>query len=101
MAQKVDLTKDDVLHIAKLANLQIDDASIEKFRKQLTETLKYIENLGELDTKDIPPTSHSTNQTNIYFEDGSENKRLFTQEEALKNGKNIKKGMFMVPRIME
>ncbi len=101
MATMLDLTKDDVLHIAQLANLPIDDASIEQFRKQLTETLKYVENLDELDTTGVEPTSHSTNQTNVYFEDGTKNNRLFTQEEALKNGKIIKKSMFVVPRIME
>lgn len=101
MAKQKDLTKEDVLHIAKLANLQLDEKNIEKFRKQLTETLKYVENLDELDTKGIQPTSHSTNVTNVYFEDGTKNTRLFTQEEALKNGKKVKKGMFVVPRIME
>lgn len=101
MAHTVDLTKEDVLHIAKLANLPIDDASIEKFRQQLTETLNYVENLDELDTKDVPPTSHSTDVTNVYFEDGTKNERQFTQEEALQNGKNTKRNMFMVPRIME
>lgn len=101
MAKMVDLTKDDVLHIAQLANLPIDDASIEKFRKQLTETLNYVENLEELDTKDVPATSHSTDAKNVFFEDGTKNERLFTQEEALKNGKNTKRNMFMVPRIME
>lgn len=101
MAHKVDLTKDDVLHIAKLANLQMDDASIEKFRKQLTETLHYVENLEELDTQDVPPTSHSTDVKNVFFEDGTKNDRLFSQEEALKNGKNTKRNMFMVRRIMK
>lgn len=101
MAKKVDLTKDDVLHIAKLANLPMDDASIEKFRKQLTETINYVENLDELDTKDVPATSHSTNVKNVFFEDGTKNERQFSQEEALKNGKNIKRNMFIVPRIME
>ena len=101
MAQQIILTKDDVLHIAKLANIPMDDASIEKFGKQLTETIHYVENLDELDTTGVKPTSHSTDMTNVYFEDGTENERLFTQEEAIQNGKKVKKHMFIVPRIME
>ncbi|CAN5192222.1 Asp-tRNA(Asn)/Glu-tRNA(Gln) amidotransferase subunit GatC [soil metagenome] len=101
MAKSLNLTKEDVLHIAKLANLPIDDASIEKFRNQLTETLNYFENLDELDTTNVAPTSHSTDVKNVYFEDGTQNERQFSQQEALKNGKHTKRNMFMVPRIME
>lgn len=101
MGKQNDLTKEDVLHIAKLANLHLDEKNIEKFRSQLSETLKYVENLDELDTKDVEPTSHSTNVTNVYFEDGEKNTRQFTQEEALKNGKNTKDNMFVVPRVIE
>lgn len=101
MSKQVTLTREDVLHIAKLANLPIDDANIEKFREQLTETLNYVENLDELDTKNVKPTSHSTDVTNVYFEDGTKNERLFTQDEALQNAPKKKKEMFIVPRIME
>lgn len=101
MAKTVNLTKDDVLHIANLANLHLDDASIKKFSEQLSETLNYVENLDELDTKNVHPTSHSTQVTNVYFEDGTECKRMFTQEQALQNTKKKQKKMFIVPRIMQ
>lgn len=101
MAKKSELTKDDILHIAKLANLTVSDEEVEKYMNQLTETIKYVENLDELDTNNVDPTSHSTNVTNVYFEDGAKNERLFSQEEAVKNGKNIKKGQFVVKRIIE
>ncbi len=101
MSKSADLTKKDILHIAKLANLQIQDANIEMYRTQLAETINYVENLDELDTSNVEPTSHSTRLSNIYFEDGTENKRQFTQEEALQNAKNTKKSMFVVKRIME
>lgn len=101
MSKHVDLSTEDILHIAKLANLTLTEEEVEKYKKQLSQTIEYIENLDELDTKDVPPTSHSTNLTNVFFEDGKKNTRLFSKEEALKNGKNIKKGQFVVKRIME
>ena len=101
MSKNVDLTKSDILHIAKLANLTLSDEEVEKYTNQLSETIKYVENLNELDTKNVAPTSHSTNATNVYFEDGKENGRLFSQDEALKNAKNKKNGQFVVKRIME
>ncbi len=101
MSKTDGLTKKDVLHIAKLANLQIQESNIEMYRKQLEETINYVENLDELDTSNVEPTSHSTRLSNIYFEDGTENIRQFTQDEALQNAINTKKSMFVVKRIME
>jgi aspartyl-tRNA(Asn)/glutamyl-tRNA(Gln) amidotransferase subunit C len=101
MAKTSELTRKDILHIAELANLTVSDAEVEKYMNQLSETIKYVENLDELDTSNVEPTSHSTNVTNVYFEDGAKNERLFSQEEALKNGKNKKNGQFVVKRIME
>ena len=101
MAKTSELTRKDILHIAELANLTVSDEEVEKYMNQLSETIKYVENLDELDTAKVEPTSHSTNVTNVYFEDGTANTRQFTREEALKNGKNIKKGQFVVKRIME
>lgn len=100
MPKTKDLTKDEVLHIAKLANLPISDENIEMYRTQLSETISYVENLNELNTSGVEPTSHSTNLTNIFFEDGTENNRLFTQEEATANAKMVKKGQFVVKRLM-
>lgn len=100
MAKNKKLTKEDILHIAKLANLTIEENEIEDYRKKLDETINYVENLNSLDTKNIQPTSHSTDLENVFFEDGTENKRQFSQKQALKNAKSTKKSMFLVPKIM-
>jgi len=100
MSKTKDLTREEVLHIAKLANLTISDENIEMYRKQLSETISYVENLEELDTSEVEPTSHSTNLKNVFFKDGTKNERLFTQEEATQNAKNNKKGQFVVKRLM-
>ncbi len=101
MASKDNLTKADILHIAKLANLSLSETEVEKYLGQLLETIKYVENLDELDTSNLQPTSHSTNVTNVYFEDGTANTRKFSKKEALKNAKSKKNGQFVVKRIME
>ena len=100
MSKTKDLTRQDVLHIAQLANLPITDANVEMYRKQLSETISYVENLDELDTTNVEPTSHSTNLKNVFFKDGTKNERLFTQEQAMANAKIVKKGQFVVKRLM-
>lgn len=100
MANK-DLTKEDILHLAKLSNLTLDEKKVEKYKEQFGETLSYIENLQELDTSKVEPTNHTTDLKDVFFEDGTENTRKFSVDEALKNAKKTKEGYFVVPRIME
>ncbi|MBP9691400.1 Asp-tRNA(Asn)/Glu-tRNA(Gln) amidotransferase subunit GatC [Candidatus Woesebacteria bacterium] len=100
MSKSATLSKDDVLHIAQLANIQLSEDEVVKYQKQLIETIQYVENLEELDTSGVEPTLHSTKASNVYFADGTTNERKFTQDEALKNGKSTKKHMFAVKRLM-
>jgi aspartyl-tRNA(Asn)/glutamyl-tRNA(Gln) amidotransferase subunit C len=49
---------EDVLHVARLACLELGEHELEKMRHDLEEILGYVELLGELDTRDVPPTAH-------------------------------------------
>jgi aspartyl-tRNA(Asn)/glutamyl-tRNA(Gln) amidotransferase subunit C len=100
MAKNTVLSKEEILHLAKLANLSLSDEEIEKYSKQLTETIAYAENLSELDTSKVKPTSSSAHLENIYFEDGTKNTRGLSAEEAVANAKEKKDKYFKVGRIM-
>lgn len=100
MAKKSLLTKDDVLHLAKLANLQVSDEEVNKYLNQLEQTLEYAANLSELDTSKVDASASSTQLDNVYFEDGTKNERGLTPEEATKNSKNKKGNLFKVTRIL-
>lgn len=69
------MTHIPVQQIAKLSNLTLSEAELEKFGKQLDDTVEYIENLQELDVEKVKPTSSPAGNVNIYFEDGTKNKR--------------------------
>lgn len=60
--------------IAKLANLPI--SSFADYDKKLDETLKYVEILKEVDTKNIPPTAQVGSQVNITREDEIDKEKL-------------------------
>lgn len=100
MSASKKLSKEEVLHLAKLAGLQLSDGEIEKNSSQLAETIDYIKNLEELKTEGVKPTNSVVDLSNVTFEDGTENKRGFTQEEAVANGKNIRDNAFVVDKIM-
>src|SRR5258708_30550663 len=93
------MTKIDIKHIAKLANLPISDEKLSKFEKQLEETLLHVDRLQEIDTSKVTGTSEVTNLTNVTREDVIV--PSLTQEEALQNAKKTHNGLFVVPVILE
>ncbi|MBI4973081.1 Asp-tRNA(Asn)/Glu-tRNA(Gln) amidotransferase subunit GatC [Candidatus Roizmanbacteria bacterium] len=100
MTKKI-LSKEEILHLAHLARLTLTDEEILKYQEQFGETIDYIKNLGELDTKNVPPTNSVVDLKNVTFEDGVENLIGLTTNEALQNAKKIKGNEFIVDRIMQ
>lgn len=91
--------KIDVGHIAKLANLPLTDEEKEKFEKQLGETLDYVDQLNEINTKGVEPTSQVTGLENVTRED--EVTPSLPQEEVLKNAKSTHNGFIKVKAILD
>ncbi len=91
--------KINVSHVAKLASLPLTGEEKKKFESQLSETLDYVKQLGEIDTKDVSPTSQVTGLENVTREDVVT--PSLTQEEVLKNAKSTHNGFFKVPAILE
>src|SRR5207237_10504088 len=52
------ICREQVLHVARLARLQLDDAEVERMTGELSKVLDWIENIEELDLEGVPPTSH-------------------------------------------
>lgn len=64
-----DLTRDDVLKLARLARLSITEEEIEKYRSELSEILGYVEQLSAVDVTGLKPTTQVTGLTNVMRED--------------------------------
>jgi len=94
------LTKKEVLHVAKLSNLQLTDKEISKFLPQLSKIVEFIGNLNEVDTKNIEPTTQTTGLTNVTREDKVVSENMLTQEEALSGTSNTYNGLFKVPAVL-
>lgn len=63
------LSDDDVKHIAKLARLNIDDAEVQTYAKELSAILDFVTQLQEVDTKDVEATAQITGLQNSFRED--------------------------------
>ena len=93
--------KVDVQHLAKLAQMQVTPEEGKTLEKGFEQTLKVIDQLNELDTSKVKPTSQVTGLTNVLREDKVDKSRMLTQEQALSNAKKTYKGYFMVSAIFK
>jgi len=101
MAKKTELSKKEILHLAHLARLTLNEAEIETYQRQLGETIEYVKNLDELDTTPVKPTNSVVDLKNVSYEDGTENRKELSVAEAVSNAKHTKDTEFVVDRIME
>ena len=60
------ITKDLVAHIAKLARIKLSETEVDKFTGQMTEIVKFVEKLNEVDTKNVPETSQVNGMENVF-----------------------------------
>ncbi|MBU3949273.1 MAG: Asp-tRNA(Asn)/Glu-tRNA(Gln) amidotransferase subunit GatC [Proteobacteria bacterium] len=94
----MEITKDDIIHVADLARLDMDEESIRTFTVQIGDILKYIEILNNLNTEGVPPTSHAIVLTNAFRDD--EIKQHIERDILLENAPEKENGSFMVPKVV-
>jgi aspartyl-tRNA(Asn)/glutamyl-tRNA(Gln) amidotransferase subunit C len=94
------LSKADVLHVAKLAKLDLSDAEVKKFLPQLSNVVEHIGELSKVDTSGVEPTSQTTGLENIFREDEIKESNL-DQNAAMSGTDKSYNGYFKVPAILE
>jgi len=92
------ITKEEVMYVADLARLDLDDASVEKFVEQIGVILEYVDTLNRVDTQGVQPTSHAISLTNAFRED-TEAVHL-PRDKALYNAPAEEDGNFVVPKVI-
>lgn len=63
------ISRNDVLHLAQLSSLQLPDEEAADLQVDLENILKYVEQLGELDTTGVEPTYQVTGLSNVWRDD--------------------------------
>ncbi|OGD65608.1 hypothetical protein A2215_03270 [Candidatus Berkelbacteria bacterium RIFOXYA2_FULL_43_10] len=94
------LSKEDVLHIAKLSKLRLSNAEVEKFRGQLSSVLEYVGELSKVDTKGVDATAQVTGLTNIFDDDKISGERT-SYEEIKLNAPEFEENAFKVPGVFD
>lgn len=89
------ITRDEVLHVARLARLELTEEEIERLTEQLGAILDAVGKVAELDLSEVPPTSHPLDLVNVWGED--EPHESLPLDEALANAPEREGDLFRVP----
>jgi aspartyl-tRNA(Asn)/glutamyl-tRNA(Gln) amidotransferase subunit C len=89
------LSRDQVLHVARLARLELTGDEVERYSGELSKVLDYIEKIEELDLTDVEPTSHVVDVENALRAD--EPRPSLPPDAALAAAPDPADGGFRVP----
>ena len=92
------ISEEQVKHVAKLASLELSDEEITKYQKDLDEILEYINKLSEVNTENVPATSHVHGSVNVFRDDVVG--ESLPKDEALRNAPAKNENGFSVPKII-
>ena len=93
------ISRDQVEHVARLSCLTFSEAEIERFRHQLSEILTYVEALKAVNTTGVEPTSHVVRLENVFRADDA--RPSLPRDQALVNAPDQAEGFFRVPKVIE
>ena len=89
------ITREEVLHVARLARLDLHEDEVARFQEQLSAILEAVSKVAELDLADVPPTSHPLQIQNAWDEDVPG--ECLPVEDAFANAPRRAGDMFEVP----
>ena len=89
------ITREQVLHVAQLARLELGEEELERLTGELGAILDAVSKVAELDLADVPPTSHPLAVVNAWAED--EPHASLPLEDVVRNAPAVEGGLFRVP----
>jgi aspartyl-tRNA(Asn)/glutamyl-tRNA(Gln) amidotransferase subunit C len=89
------IDRDEVLHVARLARLALEEDELEPMARELSAVLDHIAKIGELDLADVSPTSHVVELTGRLRPD--EHRPSLPREVALAQAPAVSDDGFLVP----
>lgn len=93
------ISRDDVLHLAQLSSLKLEDSEIDGLQMDIGNILEYVEKLSSLDTDSIEPTYQVTGLSNVWRDDEVINYGV-TREELLARAPEVVDFQVKVPKVL-
>ena len=92
------VSKEEILHIAKLADLSLSEEEVKKYQEQLQDILNFANIVNNANTEELEETISSNELYNVFRKD--EILQEFSREELLQNAPDMQKGMFKIPKVI-
>ncbi|MBR5236305.1 MAG: Asp-tRNA(Asn)/Glu-tRNA(Gln) amidotransferase subunit GatC [Clostridia bacterium] len=93
------ISKEEVLHVAKLARLKLSDSEAEALSADMESIIGFANKLNELDTEGVVPTAHAIPMSNAFREDVV--KPSYDRDAMLANAPSAEDGGYTVPKVVE
>lgn len=91
------ISKEEILHVADLARLELTEAEMETLGMEAVIT--FADQLSELDISGVDPTNHVSDVYNVLREDTV--KPSFDRDDILRNAPSKARGCVLVPKVVE
>lgn len=92
------ISREEIIHIAKLANLNLSEEEINKYRDNMQEILEFANTINEVNTEGLNETIGTNNNQNVFRKD--EVAEFQNRELLLKNAPSQDEGMFRIPKVI-
>ena len=92
------ISKEEIIHIAKLASLNLSDAEIERYANDMTEILGYANMINSVNTDEIKETIAANENYNVFRKD--EVIPSMDRDVLLQNAPSKDEGMFRIPKVI-
>ena len=92
------ISKEELLHIAKLSDLEIKENEIEEYLKNLEDILNYTETIDKIDVSKLDETIGVTEDYNVFRKD--EVKQFDNIDQMMENGPEVDRNMFKIPKVL-
>jgi aspartyl/glutamyl-tRNA(asn/gln) amidotransferase, C subunit len=92
------ISKEELLHIAKLSDLEIKENEIEEYLKNLEDILNYTETIDKIDVSKLDETIGATDEFNVFRKD--EVKQFDNIDQMMENGPEVDRNMFKIPKVL-
>ena len=92
------ISKEELLHIAKLSALEIKENEIEEYLKNLEDILNYTETIDKIDVSKLDETIGATEDYNVFRKD--EVKQFDNIDQMMENGPEVDRNMFKIPKVL-
>ncbi len=94
----MNVDKNELLHIAKLSDLKIDEKEIDKYLSNLDNILEYVKILEKVPIADLDETIGANDNINVFRKD--EVKTFENRDALLNNAPEIERDMFKIPKVL-